>query len=468
MTLLASGEGNILVPAAMFGWIPVVLALFALLRPRRAVIAAYIAAWLFLPMANYDVIGLPPYSKVTATGYGVLLGVFLFDSHRLFSFRPRLYDLPMLIWCVCPLATSISNNLGVYDGLSGVLSQIVEWGLPYLFGRLYFSDSEGLKELAIGLFIAGLIYVPFCLWELQMSPRLHKIIYGFRQHSFAQAMRGDGWRPMVFMQHGLAVAMFMTSATVVGFGLWKSRTVRSIYGIPILWLLVPLLLTSVVLKSMLAFLLLVIGLFTVWITQLVPTRVMVACLIGFAPMYMVARSVDTWSGDVLVELAGSLGSSDRAASVQTRLTSEKYLLKKAWVRPIFGWGGYGRGLYDERVETEEGKVKVIPDGFWIITFGARGLLGLGAVTLISLLPGSMLMWRLRSNQWRWPPAGPVLVFIVIMGLYMCDNLMNAMMNPIFIIAAGGLAGIAARIRPASRPMGPKRSRSNHTPESEIN
>ena len=50
---------TILVPIALFGWIPVVLMIFSLLPPRRAVIAAFISAWLFLPMAGYSDSGVP-------------------------------------------------------------------------------------------------------------------------------------------------------------------------------------------------------------------------------------------------------------------------------------------------------------------------------------------------------------------------------------------------------------------------
>ena len=58
--------------------------------------------------------------------------------------------------------------------------------------------------------LGGLIYVPLCLFEVRMSPQLHNMVYGFAQHSFGQTVRGGGWRPMVFMQHGLAVGLFMS------------------------------------------------------------------------------------------------------------------------------------------------------------------------------------------------------------------------------------------------------------------
>ena len=47
----------------MFGWIPAVLALFALFPPRRAVIISFLIAWLFLPMASFKLGGLPDYAR---------------------------------------------------------------------------------------------------------------------------------------------------------------------------------------------------------------------------------------------------------------------------------------------------------------------------------------------------------------------------------------------------------------------
>ena len=197
---------NALVPITLFGWIPVVILLFSALPARRAVLASYILGWLFLPVFKYDLPALPPYSKLTATSYGILMAVFLFDARRVLSFKMHPLDLPMVAWCLCPLVTSLTNGLGVYDGLSSVLDQTLTWGVPYFIGRLYFRRPEDLRELAIALVIGGMLYLPLCLWEIRMSPRLHQLVYGFRQHSFAQTVRFGGWRPMLFMQHGLGHA----------------------------------------------------------------------------------------------------------------------------------------------------------------------------------------------------------------------------------------------------------------------
>jgi len=127
---------SITVPLALFGWIPAILVLFGLLPARRAAVTAFVAGWLFLPNAGYAFEGLPEYTKMSATCLGVLLGTIIFDSARILSFRPRLIDLPMLLWCLCPFASSLSGCFGWYGGLSCSIGLIVSWGMPYFIGRL--------------------------------------------------------------------------------------------------------------------------------------------------------------------------------------------------------------------------------------------------------------------------------------------------------------------------------------------
>src|SRR3712207_5078886 len=110
-----------LVTLALFGWIPVVFLLFALLPPRRAVIAAFLLAWLFLPMAGFKIAGLPDYTKMSATCFGVLLASAVFDPDRLLSFRFSWVDLPAAVFCTSPFVTSVVNGLGMYDGMSMVI-----------------------------------------------------------------------------------------------------------------------------------------------------------------------------------------------------------------------------------------------------------------------------------------------------------------------------------------------------------
>ena len=60
------------------------------------------------------------------------------------------------------------------------------WGVPYLIGRFYFNDAAGTRDLALGLLLGGILYLPFCLFEIRMSPVLHTTLYGLHPASIYQ------------------------------------------------------------------------------------------------------------------------------------------------------------------------------------------------------------------------------------------------------------------------------------------
>ena len=450
---------------ALFAWVPTVLLMFAALPPRRAVITAFIGGWLFLPVFGIDIVGLPPFSKVSASAYSVLLGVAIFDSGRLMSFRPRWFDLPIIVWCFTPLASSISNHIGdyggVYDGLSACLSEIVLWGIPYYLGRVYFSDWDGIRELAIGVFIGGLIYMPFTWAEMRLSPQFHKWVYGFHQHSFAMTIRSGGWRPMVFMQHGIACAMWMTASAIVGVWLWTSGTLKHVLSIPT-YVLAPLLvLTAAFCHSAGALVLLVAGLGTYWWVRTFQNALPLLALILFIPAYVTLRASQAWTGENLVEFAQSTFGEQRAESLEFRLQAENLLTQKALQQPWFGWGRWNRNrVYD----PDTSKDLAVTDGLWVIVLGTTGWVGLTAIMLVILLPAVLYLSRCPPRWWMHPMAAPGAAFALLLPLHMIDNLWNAMLNPIYVLLIGAMMGLGAKVRTAQarqsgfpivpRPMAP--------------
>ena len=430
--------GNAFVTIALLGWLPLVVGMFAALPPRRAVIWAFLVAWLFLPMAGYKLAGLPDYTKMSATCFGVLLGAALFDTARLVSFRPRWIDLPMLVFCLCPMASSLSNGLGWYDGASSALAQTISWGLPYFIGRLYFRNLEDLRELAVALFIGGLIYVPLCLFEIRMSPQLHTWIYGYHQHDFAQAKRFGGFRPTVFMQHGLMVGMWMCMTTLIGFWLWSAKALpRTICRIPLSWSLVLLFATAVLCKSTGALLLLATGLGVCVAMKYARLSFAVWALIAISPIYCATRAAALWDGEQLVSWTDEWLGAERAQSLEYRLKNETMLAEKAMLRPAFGWGGWGRA----RVYNEQGRDLSVTDGLWVIALGNFGIVGLGSLSLAMLLPAGMAMAGLGGRDWFRLETAAVPALAVVVVLYWIDCIPNGMVNPIFTLAVGALGSM---------------------------
>src|SRR5215470_3571971 len=179
-------NANALTTIVLGGWIPIVFFLFLALPRRTALLTAIVGGWLFLPVGIIRRQGFPDFDKTNATAFAPLIAVLLLDTGRLLRFRPNWRDLPVAIVCVVPFFSSIANGLGAYDGCASILPAAAAWGIPWLLGRIYLRDLDGMRQLARAILVGGTIYVPLCLFEIRLSPQLHRLVYGFHQHSFAQ------------------------------------------------------------------------------------------------------------------------------------------------------------------------------------------------------------------------------------------------------------------------------------------
>ena len=445
---------------ALLGWPLLALILFSLLRPRRAVLASMILGGLFLPVASLKIAGVPEYSKIAATGLGTLLGILIFDLRRLLAFRPHWADLPMAIWCLSPFVSSITNDLGAYDGLTAIYYQTLEWGLPYLFGRLYFSSLRSMGILAAGIFLGGLVYIPFCLFEIRMSPQLHTWLYGFHQHSFNQSYRFGGWRPTVFMYHGIMVGLWMAMASLSGIWLWLNGGLRSLFRIPLPWFLAPLLITTVLCKALGGLVLLLVGLMVLMSIRWGAPRMAILILALFAPLYCAIRIPRIWSGAELTDVS-ALVSAERASSLKFRLMNEDMLLERASMRPTFGWARWGRA----RVHDDMGRDISITDGLWIIVFGNQGLVGLSSMLAAFLVPVAGLWRAIRPAAWKHHLVAPAAAMCVMVLCFFVDNIFNDMNNPVYTLAMGGLSCFSARVLRKPRPAPAPSEKAEWVPQS---
>ena len=361
---------NALAHLVLFGWTPFVLLLFLLLRPRLAVLTALAGGSLFLPVLSIDIPGPIDIGKQEVLCLAALLGVVLFDPARLMSYRPRLLDLSIVMWIGAASVASMANDLGDYDAFAAATVRLITWGIPYLLGVVYLGSREGLRDLLWVLFLSGLAYAPLCLFEVRMSPQLHYMVYGAAQHSFEQTMRGGGYRPMVFMSHGLELSLWMAAATLAGVVVLRSRLRSSLLGAPVWPFVVAVGVTTLLCKSTGAILL--GGLGCLLVTRFARSWHR-AAIVLVVPIYLIAR----WGGDgslesLLVE-SSRLVSEDRAGSLQFRFDNEKILLARAAEKPFTGFGAWDFGLISDP-ETGEA-VKVVTDSYWIIVLATNGLLG---------------------------------------------------------------------------------------------
>jgi hypothetical protein len=293
--------------------------------------------------------------------------------------RSRLVTLFIILVAIGPLMTVYTNREAVffggrgiaglewYDGFSMILTSIITV-IPFVLARRHLASKEGLENLLTALAIAGGAYSVLVLFEIRMSPQLHNWVYGFHPHSFLQQKRGDGFRAMVFTQHGLKVALFLAVACVasISLGFLKQGQHAKRWRWLGLWLLLV-----IVLQKSLGALLIVIPMAALTIFCKPGLRVAtVAAIVTVILLYPMLRGGGLIPVDKITEFTQSIDP-ERAGSLNYRLVNEDRLLYRAGEKPLFGWGGWGRA----RVFNELGQDISVTDGLWIIVIGASGWVG---------------------------------------------------------------------------------------------
>ena len=430
------------IPLLLFGWIPIVIFLYRYLPPQRALVISFVTAYLFLPVYDYLLPGLPVYGKMSATCYATLIAVLCYDINIFKKFRPSLLDIPMLFWIASALISSLTNDLSLYDGFRAASDRFAGWAVPYFLGRVYLNSLSGLRQLAVGIFAGGLLYAPLCLIEFKMSPFLHARVYGIaaNDYSWGQSIRKGGYRPVLFTVHGLSVALWMMAATLIGVWLWQSGTLHRFWNISMKWLVPPLLFIMVLIQSSGALFYVIVSLIALYIAKWFRTSLIVILIIGMISSYLYIATTGNFNGDQIVTFISTAVNPDRAQSLEFRLDNEKALVAKARQKMIFGWAGWGRS----RVYNEWGQDSSVTDSWWVIVFGVNGIFGLVSGTIVLLLPVVLFIFYYPAKTWSHPKIAPAAAIALILVSYMIDNLLNAISMPVFILGVGGLSGLLAK------------------------
>ena len=116
----------------------------------------------------------------------------------------------------------IRYGLSISDFVSINIHHTCFYILPFLLGWNYLRTPEAHAQFLIATLVAFFYYSVPILWEIRMSPQIHTNVYGFFPHDFVQQMRGEGFRPVVFLGHGLLVAFFVATAMGAAVVMWKT------------------------------------------------------------------------------------------------------------------------------------------------------------------------------------------------------------------------------------------------------
>lgn len=416
----------------LIGWVPICLILMAALPRRVSVVVAVVGGWLILPPSAIAISGLSSFTKQSALTYGVLLGTLLFTPDRLLRLRPHWLDLWVIGYSVSPFFSSMTNGLGAYDGGSAVLGHTSVWALPYLVGRIHFQGERNLRDLLRGMVVACIILIPFCLYEMRMSPTLLTDIYGLGRF---QGMRLGGWRPRILFTNGLEFGLWMSMCFLAGVWLWRSGTFQRFAGWPVGRFWLPVLgVVTLLCRSSGALALLALGLGVLWTARRFRSRLAMLFLVLAPLIYVGVRVPDLWDYSGAVTFLREYFDEARAQSFEFRLQNEDVLVAKAVEKPLFGWGGWGRA----RVYDETGRDLTVTDGFWVIALGNNGAFGLAFFLSMFIAPALLFIKKSAPEDWTSPAAAGQAAAVCLNALFMIDCLFNAFPTAVYVVVLGGL------------------------------
>src|SRR3954467_4758983 len=136
----------------LVAWIPMAIALFYFWPTKRALIFGVLASTMFLPMAVVE-IPMIPGEKAVFISVGLLIAALVTNPWPILAVRPKWVDIPMLLVCVLPGVSALSNERSYYDTTADMLAAFCLLGSPYLLGRAYLTDLRALWQITYGMFI---------------------------------------------------------------------------------------------------------------------------------------------------------------------------------------------------------------------------------------------------------------------------------------------------------------------------
>lgn len=432
-------------------WPLVVIVLFRKLPLAEAITASILFGYLLLPTQTaLDLPVLPDFDKNLVPALAAAILAYGAASRPMAAhrtpFRPGIFPqhwlarlmLAMLVFGA--FATASTNGdplvigprvlppLSLYDALS-IINTLVSSLLVYLLARKFLGHPDSQKAVLKVLVVGGLVYACLALYEVRMSPQLNQMLYGFKPNDWIQAIRGGGYRPMIFLDTGLYVAMFIGCMALAAFGAMRMAMgrARSLYRLAGIFILVALSLSNSLGALMITLALLPVVLFLPLRLQLL-TAGLVAAMVLTYPVLRGTGLVPTERVLAFVEDIDA----ERAGSLAFRLRHEDALLDKANQRPLFGWGGWGRS----RVFNEEGEDISVTDGQWVIIFGLGGWLRYLAEYGLMTAPILLLAFRPRSKGVEPATVG----LAIVLAANLVDSIPNGGVQPVTWLIAGALMG----------------------------
>jgi hypothetical protein len=435
-------------------WPLLTLYLFATRSTYNAIFVSIVGGYMLLPeLVEFDFPFIPALDKHSIPALSIVVAFVIVKRKRLRLLpTDRLTKCLVLLFIFAPLLSFFSNQEVVFNGqvlvkginLYDVLSLSIGQALlllPMLIGFQLCRRPEQLSRLLSLFVMTALLYALPILFEVRFSPQLHTWVYGFFPHSFGQQIRNEGYRPVVFLGHGLLVANFVSLALAFISILIRLK-ITLINGVPNLPIFLILVFLLIFCKSLAALIFAIVMVPVILMGPMSFVRLCTLIIASILLIYPMMMIFELFPHDKIVHLFGLIDPS-RAQSLQFRFSNEVELVEHVKSKIFFGWNGWGRS----RLATST------TDSYWIILFGKYGLLGL--FSFFSLI--TLLIWRGLKVAARLPNGRSrhllVLVSFVI-SIFMLDQLVNDSLKSFAFLLIGAYAGLVnhylIRIRLANK------------------
>lgn len=434
---------NFIAYAMMIVWPIVCMQIYKRYPITQAVTLSIMIPFLVLPVHTYlDIPGFTPINKEQLAG--LILFFVLWAAHKK-KIPPlptsNLSKILLIGLVISPIFSVLTNQEALFYGpavwpgvnFSGFLQieldNIALFVVPFLAGYHFINTEERQKTFLKMFVIAGFIYTIPILFEIRMSPHLHSNLYGYHPHDFIQQMRAGGFRAMVFIGHGLLVAMFMAMVTLAAIFLYKEQLApmkKFGYGG-----LAFLLFVVVVSKTMSALIYLIIfGAASFFLSRKLITRICF-CVAALIMCYPALRMDYIPTDDIALYVKDI--DEERYHSLKYRLDNEAIIVEHTGRKPLFGWSALGRNLvYD----PQTGAQLSVVDGYWVLIFSSWGWVGY--IIFFGLLCFPVM--RVHMHYTSKKASEPIPLCLCAIVVMLTANLMDFIPNASFVLFTPLFAG----------------------------
>jgi len=441
---------NIFAYVMLLGWPLISLYFYKRFETITATFLTIVGGYLLLPVkVNVDLPLIPALDKSLIPSLFALIGC-VFVKKLPISLLPALVwqKVLVVILVITPLFTVITNQSPVFNGeywikglifhdsISAIIEQYIRIA-PFIICTQIIKTEKDFIEICKLFTISGLIYSVPILYEIRMSPQLHSMFYGFFPHSFAQQIRFDGFRPVVFLGHGLLVGIYMMAAFAFSCILWK-RNIRIYKSISPMLVMLFLFFILVASKAVGAIVFGLIIIISILFLAKKLKKIVVYTIFFLVVFYPVLCIFNLFPHQEIINYVVTLDT-ERAQSLDFRFYHEALLLEHSREQLLFGWGGWGRNRLAGSVT----------DGLWIIEFSSYGVVGF--VALFGLIGATIIQTLNKVSILRNPEeVNTLLISALIVALILVDQIVNSSLGIWVWLFVGSLFGRTLHINKQSK------------------